>query len=120
MLLTTSELADMRNTIAQMLPDTGYVLSASATPDSEGGQTVTWGTAATYACRIDPLVASDEAVLVAAKSSDFVRYQLTLPYTATVTTENRFRCNGVDYDIIQVDPNKSWKASTRAIIETLI
>jgi hypothetical protein len=47
----------------------------------------------------------------------FHRYMLTLPHDTTISTTGRVILGGVTYNVVSVDTNKSWMASTRVIVE---
>ena len=55
--LSAAELAVIRADIANMLPDTGFILEQAYTHDGMGGMTETWGTATggTVVYRLDPI-----------------------------------------------------------------
>ena len=44
------------------------------------------------------------------------RFILTLKHDQTVTISDRVIANGVTYEVVSIDPGKSWKASTRATL----
>lgn len=52
MLLSTAEIASMRATQALAWPDTCTISRATVASDGMGGQTETWSTVATVACRL--------------------------------------------------------------------
>ena len=115
--LSSTELAAIRTDIAQLLPDTGHVLSVTNTSDGMGGFTETWGTAtASVAYRLDPLRGREQ--LAGGAVDAFHTFQLTLAHSVTITTANRFKAaDGTQFAVVSVDPEKSWKASTRAVVE---
>jgi len=115
-MLTAAELAAMRADVAKMLPDTGYILSATRVSDGQGGFTTTWGTASTVAYRLDPI--RGQLIVDAAAPAGYHGYQLTLPYDAIITDTNRFKdADGNIYTVMPVDYGKSWPVSKRARLE---
>lgn len=115
-MLTTAELTAMRADVAKMLPDTGYILSATRISDGQGGFTTTWGTASTTAYRLDPI--RGELIVDAAAPTGHHGYQLTVPYDTTIGTTNRFEdAGGNVYSVQAVDYGKSWPVSKRARLE---
>ena len=119
--LTANELTSIRADIADLLPDTGYIIAVTNTPDGFGGYTQ--GTAVkangTVSYRLDPklLTQNDEKVAGGA-IQPFFQWILTLQYNAPITTEDKFLCaEGKVYNVISVDEEKSWNASTRVIVE---
>lgn len=117
MLLSDAELTAIRADIANMLPGTAYVLSVTRASDGAGWFTETWGTAGTVSCRLDPLRGHEQ--VSGGAVSPFHQFVLTLPWTSTLTTENRVTVGGITYSVISVDAAKTWKASTRAVVEKL-
>lgn len=118
MVLSSSDLAQIRADVLDLLPDTGYILSSSLASDGAGGYTETWGTAGTVTYRLDP-IRQRESVAGAALTS-FNMFQLTLPYDTTVEPENRFKADdGALYSVLGVDDGKSWIASVRCVVEKL-
>ena len=119
--LTAKELTAIRNDINDLLPDTGYILSRSATSDGMGGQTETWGTAGTTIYRLDPKMItgwSTEEKVSSGALRPFHSFILTLPYDTNIDTNNRFKDkDGTIYNVTSVDTGKSWIASKRCVLE---
>jgi len=120
--LTAKELTSIRNDIDDLLPDTGYIIAITNTPDGQGGQIVSTAvvTGGTVSCRLDArminMLKGNESVAGAALVS-FQQLILTLPYNTPVTTNNQFLKDGQLYNITSIDTDKSWKASVRCIVE---
>ena len=121
--LTANELTSIRADIADLLPDTGYIIAVTNTPDGFGGYTQ--GTAikasGTVSYRLDPKIVSmlkGSEKSAAGVIQPFHQWILTLEYDAPITTEDKFLCaDGAVYNVISVDEEKSWNASTRVIVE---
>jgi hypothetical protein len=115
--LSSSELTDIRTAINDLMPGTAIILTNAATPDGFGG--FTEGTAVraggTYSCRIDPIRGQEQANSGAVNS--FHTYVLTLPYTATVMTNDKVQIGTAIYNVTSIDSGKSWNASVRVIVE---
>jgi len=122
--LTNKELTSIRADINDLLPDTGYIIARTETPDGMGGQTVSTSVVAngTVSCRLDArminMLKGNESVAGAALQS-FQQLILTLPYDTTITTNNQFLKDGQLYNVISIDTDKSWKASVRCVLERL-
>jgi SPP1 family predicted phage head-tail adaptor len=117
-MLTNDELTAMRADVERLLPDTGYLLSATEVSDGQGGFAATWGTATTTAYRLDPVRGQEQ--LSGAALQPYHTFTLTLPYSVTVTPGQRFQAaDGTRYSIVAVDGSKSWKVSTRATVEVV-
>lgn len=123
-MLTAKELASIQTDINKLLPDTGYIIGITRTADGQGGYTESTAIVAggTVSCRLDARIIntlrSGESVAGAA-IQPFHQFILTLPYNTTITTENQFQLGTVLYNVISVDNDKSWKASTRVIVERI-
>jgi hypothetical protein len=115
--LSSSELTDIRTAINELLPTSATILTNAATPDGYGG--FTEGTAVraggTYTCRIDPIRGQEQNNSGAINS--FHTYVLTLPYTATVMTNDKVSSGTAIYNVTSIDSGKSWNASVRVIME---
>jgi len=120
-LLSDTELTAIRNDVSDLLPDTGYILSVTGTANGAGGQSESVGTAGTTTYRLDAKVMtmlSSGEKITAGALQPFHTFMLTLPYGATITTENRFKDkDGVIYNVTSVDSGKSWIASKRCVVE---
>ena len=116
MVLSSSDLAQIRADVLDLLPDTGYILSSSSTPDGAGGYTETWGTAGTVTYRLDPLRQREQ--VIGGAVTPFHSFILTLPYNTTIEPEYIFKASdGQQYNVIGVDDGKSWQASVRCMVE---
>jgi SPP1 family predicted phage head-tail adaptor len=115
-MLTDGELSFMRKSVEQLLPDTCNILSLTNTPDGQGGQTQTWGTAsANVTCRLD--VTESREMNAAGAIQTFTTYKLSMPYDTTIAAANRVEVNGETYTVIGVNNGQSWKAVTRVTLE---
>lgn len=120
--LNNKELASIRSDVNNLLPDTGYIITVTNTPDGFGGYTTgtAMATNGTVTCRLDPevktVLKSGEA-LAGGMIEPFHRFVLTLPYNTAITTDNQFLLGTTLYNVMSVDSDKSWKASVRAFVE---
>lgn len=93
-------LTQLRGIAWMALEDTGYVMRGSVTDDGGGGGTYTFGTVGTYDCRIDPV--SGHPGEVANRIDERTTHLITIPPDTSVTTSDRFRIDGTDYEITAV------------------
>lgn len=109
-------LAAMREAIAELLPDTGYILTRTYVSNGMGGGSYTWGTSSAVSCRIDIQQGREQVTGGAVQA--FSRTILSLPYDTTITEANRFLHNSVTYAVV-VPPNtdQSWIAVKRVELE---
>lgn len=114
--MDANELDALRDDLETLMPGTCTILTQSTTSDGYGGYITTWGTASSgVKCRLDPLTGRENVAAGAIQSLH--RYMLTLPHDATITLTGRVVVSSVTYNVISVDTNKSWMASTRVIVE---
>jgi len=119
-ILTDAEHEWMRATILDTtLPDTGDILEVTYTVDGQGGVTSSWGTATEdVAYRLDLKTGNEQVTGGALKP--FSYWQLTLPYDATVTTDNRFQDkDGNLYNISSIDADISYHMCTICTVEAV-
>lgn len=83
------------------LSDTGYVLRGTVTDNAGGGGTMTFGTAGTFACRVDPLGGGESRI--AERVDERTTHLITVPPGADVSAADRFRVSGFgDFEITAV------------------
>lgn len=116
MSLTTQELAQIRNDIELLFPDTCNILSLTRTSDGQGGWSEAWGTAtANVSCRIDYETGRESV-----NADSLKPYQaayVSIPYDTTVTTANRIEINSIAHTVHSVNINQSWIGVKRAKVE---
>lgn len=111
------ELSTLRADMLDLLPDTCDVLSVTRTADGYGGMSETWGTAsAAVACRMDHRNGRD--VLAGGVVQTYQGNILTLPYDTTITTSNRVKYGGNNYNVISVSEG-SQIAVKRVTVERI-
>lgn len=114
-MIPTSELADLRAASLDVLPDTCIILSPSTASDGQGGQTTTWGTASTSACRLDKMDGSEG--YIGASRQAFSGYMLTLPSTTVLLNNYRVTHGGYTYSVITVNEDQTNLILKRAELE---
>jgi len=110
------ELTRIRADIAELMPDTGYILSVTRTSEGGGGWTESWGTASTVTCRVD--YARGVEVLAGGAVQPKRQLVATVPYCTVVSTANRFEYGGVSFAITSVNVG-SWLTCKRLTLEAL-
>ena len=115
--IDTTMLASMREAISQLLPDTCQVITVTNTPDGQGGQTQTFGTASAVAFRLD--MTSGREQVTGAALQPFTAYKGSLPYDTTVASGNLILHNSVRYAVTSVNNNQSWIAVRRVDLELI-
>ena len=120
MSITSAELAQMRDDIELLLPDTCAILSVTRASDGQGGWTDTWGTAtASVKCRLDAInpKGRNQELVIGGAVKPFHTYVLSLPHGTSITTANRVEVSGQTFSVTGVDLGKSWSAVVRCIVE---
>lgn len=116
-LLTSGDLAWMRDTLGQSLPGTAVVLDPVAAADGQGGEAWTYVASGTFTARLSPggLEAREEEVAgrEAARSS----WTLTLPAHAAITARSRVEYDGVSYEVLNVNKRVPWEISRRVALK---
>lgn len=112
-MLTSAQLDQMRADVAELLPDSCSILSNARTSDGAGGWSDNWTVSATVACRADPITQRDSSELFAKQDTANEMLQFTVPHDTSVSTQNRVRYDGNDYDIVEATPSKTWSVSVR-------
>jgi head-tail adaptor len=112
------ELTSMRSAFEGLMPDTANILTLTTTSDGQGGFTQTWGTAGTAVrCRIDSVRGREGQA--GGAIYPFHQMVMTLPYNSVVSTEGRIEHNSTTYNVVAVDSDKSWKITTRVVLEAV-
>ncbi len=107
--------ARLRGALAQSLSTTGYQLAGAGTVDQSGGEIQTWGTAGTFACRIDPLAGGER--VFGERMSDRSTHIVTLPPNSTVDHNDRFQIDGDTYEITAVRSATAERARRLEVVE---
>jgi hypothetical protein len=119
--LTAAELTAIRSDVEDLLPDTCTIQYVS-TSNNELGEAVRTYTArgTAIACRLDPMTGpKEEYGLFGAELQTEGNWILTLKHDQTITLTDRVIKDGTTFEVIYVDPEKSWKASTRAQLKEI-
>jgi len=115
--ISNAQLAFMRQQASDtFLPDSGTVLTSTQTSDGQGGNSVAWSGTVAVDCRID--VVNGREQLQGGGYQSYQKTILTLPYNATITTQNRFAYGSDQYNVVAVSgSNRSWNIFVRAELE---
>jgi len=117
-LLSAAELAQIQKDLqAYTLPDTAVILALTRVSDGAGGQTNAWNPSGTVPCRLDNKSGQRKAVATSLES--FTEWMLTVPQSATLTTNNRVTVGGFTYTVKAVSDVGSWSACQRAQVERI-
>ena len=123
-LLTDSDLACMRATLEDSLPDTATIKTRTQTTDDYGGEGEVWGGTATTTCRIsfagDDVAAAFTDQPVGAGVDPQQLYVVTLPYGTAINKTDRLVINGTTYDVVSdADKTRSEQISKRLLVKAI-
>ncbi len=112
-MLTTAELAAMRSTLDDSLPDECTIVTSTLVTDSAGGHTTTT-TSATVACRLSPAGAGREDT-VGSRVTPENRWTITVPYDTTVGQAAKITVGSRTFEVVSVDVDRSWDLCKRVL-----
>lgn len=110
-LLSDPDIAAMRSTLVESLPDTCVIQNSTFGDDSGGGGSQTWAAAGTVACRIAPLAADEQTR--GDRVSEDSNWVITLPAETSIQNASRVIVNGGTYNVSAVRERGSWEISRR-------
>lgn len=89
----------MRDTVEGMMPDTCVISRYTVASDSGGGQTQTWGTVATVACRYAPRLGRPQEGEASDRMQNATDWIFNVPVGTDVETEDRIVVNGRTFEV---------------------
>lgn len=98
---SATELDAMRSTLEASLPDTAQVRRKTLTSDGMGGQTESWATVATVACRVAPSGRPEERA-VAERLASVSVWTVTLPALTDVRAVDRLVVGARTFEVVGV------------------
>lgn len=116
-MLTASDLAFMRATQDEALPDTCTIQQKTLTSDGMGGYTEGWTDRATdVACRLAPATYRPGEQVIAEQQVGSSLWQLTLPAGQVIEASDRVVVAGVTYEVVGVHSGGAWETAKRALL----
>lgn len=112
-MLTATELAAMRTTMDDSLPDECTVITYTLVTDSAGGHTTT-STSATVDCRVSPAGTGAEDT-VGDRVTPLNRWTITVPYDTVVAQTAKITVGLRTFDVISVDVDRTWDLCKRVL-----
>jgi hypothetical protein len=119
-LLSTAELAEMRATQLEALPDTATILRRSLTSDGRGGQAESYSEAGSAACRISfeggnkPIMPDS---VDGGRPAPQERFIVTLPHDADVLETDRLTIGDDTFEIVTSLAARSWQTAKRMLVK---
>jgi len=104
----------MRATLNASLPDSCQVSRKTTTSDGAGGQTESWGTVVTVACRVSPTGQSPQERAIADRLSGVSVWTITLPANTDVTIADRLVIGARAFEVAGVLA-RSYEVSRRVV-----
>jgi len=119
--ISAGDLAAMRATLTESLPDTCQRSRNAPTSDGAGGTTDVWTTAAAVACRISPLSRSDRLaeLQVADRIAAVNSWIITLPAGTDVTEKDRLLSGSRTFEVASVLGPRSWELAVRLLAQEI-
>lgn len=117
--LSAAELTRLRTVVLAALPDSCTVRRATIVSDSGGGQTQTWATVATVACRLGTRNArpvEGETSEVMLNTNDWM---ITVPHGTDVRTDDRIVTGGRTFEVSKPLVH-SYETSLRVIATEIV
>jgi head-tail adaptor len=114
-MLSAADLAAMRATLTESLPDTAQVQRATRAPDGMGGFTETLTTVATVPCRLAPSGNTPVEQVVAERVTDRALWTLTLPAQTDVAATDRVVVGARTFEVVGVLSPRSDELCTRLV-----
>lgn len=111
-MLTAAEIADMRSTVEDALPDTALVSRRTLTPDGYGGASDSWATVATVACRVSPDAFAGGERPIAGGEQAIAAWLITLPAETDVTATDRIVIGARTFEVIAVMARRTFELHT--------
>lgn len=113
-MLDADDIAEMRATLDESLPDTAAVTRRIDASDGAGGATTTWSTVTETLCRIGPVSARDQRI-VGATIAALANYTLTVTAGTDVRAADRIAVGARTFAVKAVLRRGEWNLATRAV-----
>jgi head-tail adaptor len=117
-MLTSNDLAYMRSSINELLPDTCNILSLGWSSDGQGGVVEAWGTlTASVACRVD--YGQGREVISGGALNQYQKAIVSMAYDVVITPANRIEVGTNIFSIQAINNGQSWQGVTRCSCELI-
>lgn len=121
-MLSTSELASMRATIGQALPDTCVIRRNTPVSDGGGGTTDDWSNLATNVpCGIAPVAGGEAPNRINAEAGGRIKDEstaiVTLPAGQNITEADRIVIGDQTFEVTLVRERAAWEISRRVEVK---
>jgi hypothetical protein len=116
MVLSSGDLARMRTTAEQLMPDTCTIQTVTMTRDAFGGATKAWANTYTgVVCRLMRAVRSTPRTIEAGGAQQAVTadWVVTLHHDQAIALGDRLVFTNVTLEPLAINTDKSWEVATR-------
>lgn len=110
-MLTAADLASMRETLEDSLPDMAVINTPARVSDGGGGGTTTFTASGTVPCRIMP-VSGNERIEGARLNAD-TEYLVTTTYDAAIEADSVLEIDSRTFSVTSVGEPRSWAISLK-------
>lgn len=111
-MISPADLAGLRTTLGESLPQTVVVSRSTASSDGMGGQDEVWAAAGTVAARISP-AGDGMDDLVGGEAVNVAPWVVTLPVGTSITDRDRIIYDGQTFEVVGTDAPRSWATCIR-------
>ena len=119
-MLSTADLARMRDQAEELLDTTCTIQTATDTADTIGGFTRAWANASTgVACRLNRADARVIAAILGARDHMEADWVVSMPHDQACTIDQRIIVNSLTLEPVWVNTGKSIEAQTRVLCREL-
>lgn len=116
-MLSDATLDACRNTLHESFPDECNIIHVALASDGAGGQTETVTSTGPVPCRITPLgLGSGAERETAERFTGVSLWILTVPHDTVLTVRDRVVCDGITYEVREVNVQRSWLLCVRAFL----
>ena len=118
MALSAGDLAGMRSTMLETLPDSCQIVGDTLVSDGAGGHTTVPLDPFSVACRVSPLrltrSSAHAETLEVARVVEQSLWLITMPHGTAIDPTKRIEHGGRQFEIVEVLSPRTWNLATRA------
>lgn len=116
-MLSAADLAGMRATLTESLPDTCTLVVDTQTSDGAGGSTPTASSPVSVACRVSPLrltrSSKDAETIQTGRVVEESLWIVTLPTGTTIDPRYRIGHSGRTFEVVETLAPRTWELDVR-------
>lgn len=108
-MLSAGDVASMRATCQEAMPDTAIIYRRSWASDGGGGGSATFTAAGTVACRLAPTTSPGDEEPIADRLAEASHWTIAVPALTDVRQDDRITVSTVTYEVMAVNSPRSWE-----------